>query len=279
MGGIRPSMPPLRGSKNRGVIPFQGLAALATRRCPSGANKPVAIFDMLFQRHYTSAIDELTRFVIANAIYFKGKWETPFGKSDTQDEPFYAEGKTPNMPMMVQRNSHHRYAEADGVQILEKPYIGGDVSMLIVLPPRKPGALSEVEEAMTADKLQSWIEALQTREVHLYLPRFKIETAYNLIEPLKSLGIQKAFSMNDADFSGIKEESEPLWIGMVFQKTSLQVDEEGTIAVAALGMGGMGGIMPKPPPIPVFRADHPFLFLIRDTRTGSILFMGRMMEP
>ncbi|MCC6125845.1 MAG: hypothetical protein IT426_12835 [Pirellulales bacterium] len=224
------------------------------------------------------AIHGATRFAIINAIYFKGKWEVPFLKIDTKNQPFYADDNAFKVPMMSLLDSKHRYAELDDLQLLEKTYLGGDVSMLIVLPKKQPGALDFVEARLSNESLQEWTEALGKRAVDLYLPRFNMETTYSLLAPLEKMGMQKAFSLNEADFSGIKEESEPLAIDMLMHKTYLQVDEEGTVAAAATGMGFMGGIVSKPK-IPVFRADHPFLFLLRDTRTGCILFMGRVMQP
>jgi serpin B len=224
------------------------------------------------------AVHEMTRFAITNAIYFKGKWEDSFSKQNTKDQPFYADDKTVNVPMMSLTDTRHRYAEIDGLQILEKNYLGGDVSMLILLPTKQHASLASVESMLNAEQLKEWTEALGKRAVEVYLPRFKMETFYPLIPALEKLGMHKAFSLKEADFSGIKEESEPLAIDTLFHKTILQVDEEGTeAAVASMGMGFGGPVAALKPP--VFRADHPFLFLIRDTRTGCILFIGRVMLP
>jgi serpin B len=222
-------------------------------------------------------IHDRTRFAIVNAIYFKGKWQDQFPKSATKDGPFYDGDRTVRVPMMALTDTRHRYAEIDGVQILEKPYLGGDISMLIVLPRRNPDAFALNESQLTLEKLKEWDEALGKRSVDVYVPRFKMETSYPLIAAMQRLGMRKAFLTDEADFSGMKENGEPLAIDALVHQTFLQVDEEGTEAVAVTGMfGGMGG--PSPNRL-IFRADHPFLFLIRDTRTGCILFLGRVLLP
>lgn len=231
-----------------------------------------------------NALDESSpngsyRFMITDAVYFKGKWELQFEKSETKDEPFYADDETKNVPMMVQKSAQHRYAEIEDVKILEKPYLGGDISMLIVLPEKKPDALKKLESELTSEKLQEWIGSLKKREVNLYLPRFEMRTSYPLNGALEQLGMKRAFSPSEADFSGMKEEREPLWIDKIAQLTFLRVDEEGTEAAAVTFMGGAGGMPLTPPKVYVFRADHPFLFFLRDNRTGCILFMGRIASP
>ncbi len=224
------------------------------------------------------ALDQLTRLVLANAIYFKGDWATPFEEDRTEDAPFhFGEDKTVDVPMMHQKN-HLPYAEADGVQILELPYKGGDVSMLVFLPEEK-GDLGRVEEMLTAEpgRLREWTQELRRREVEVYFPKFTMEWGPQSLEPhLKALGMEDAFEHGNADFSGM-DGSRELYIKDVVHKAFVEVDEKGTEAAAATGV--IVGVTSVGPPPPVFRADHPFLFVIRENTTGSPLFIGRVSEP
>jgi serpin B len=184
------------------------------------------------------------------------------------------------VPMMFLADSWNRYADIDNVQILEKSYLGGDVSMLILLPRKNFKTLDQLESTLTDEKLAEWNKSMEDRDVDVFLPRFTMRTEYQLPGVLGKMGMENAFSIASADFSGMTETREPLALDQVLHKTFLKIDEEGTQAVAVTGLGGMGigGIAPVKK-IPIFRADHPFLFMIRDTRTGCILFMGRVMNP
>jgi serpin B len=193
---------------------------------------------------------------------------------------FQAENGTVRVQMMHQERSCS-YAELEGVQILEKSYRAGHMSMVFVLPQNQENALSRLEASLSEETLREWFSKLETKTVSVYLPRFRLDAEYDLASTLQSLGMKKAFSRNDADLSGMLEQPGwKLWIDSIVQKAFIAVDEAGTEAAAAsgMGMGGMGGFGPAPE-IPIFRADHPFLFMIRDTRTGCILFMGRVMDP
>jgi serpin B len=220
------------------------------------------------------------RLVMTNAVYFKDAWERKFEILATRSDLFEAGNGPIRVQMMHQENSC-RYLEVDGVQILEKSYSGGQFSMAIVLPARKDDALPKLEASLSEETLREWFSKLETKTVSVYLPRFRLDAEYDLGSTLQSLGMKKAFSRNDADLTGMLEQPGwKLWIDSVVQKAFIAVDEEGTEAAAAsgMGMGGMGGYG-LAPEIPIFRADHPFLFMIRDTRTGCILFMGRVMNP
>jgi serpin B len=222
-------------------------------------------------------IDDRTRMVLANAIYFKGKWSEKFMESMTRDEPFrLADGGTVSAPMM-HRRSNYGYADADGVQVLEMPYQGGELSMVIVLP-REANGLPAVEARLT-NEFAGWLGKLVRPEVVVSLPRFKMEQRFLPNAQLMALGIRTAFDPDNADFSGMADDP-ALCISKVVHQSFVEVNEEGTEAAAATAVvmeqPVSAQVRPKPK---IFRADHPFLLLIRDTKHGTILFMGRVMNP
>lgn len=222
------------------------------------------------------ALDAMTRLVLTNAIYFKGGWTEPFEKKHTREAPFFAAPDRQVKTPMMHRQDRFGYRQQDGLQTLELPYGNDELSMLVLLPEKQDG-LAELEAALTADKLAEWTTRLGRPEVSVFLPKFKVEAEFNLNETLSALGMPAAFS-NAADFSGMSSH-EGLKIAAVLHKAYVDVNEEGTEAAAATGVIMMPTAMPQPQRIPVFRADHPFLFLIRDNRTGEILFIGRVTEP
>lgn len=217
-----------------------------------------------------------TRLILVNAIYFKGDWLHAFEKEKTADEPFWTVPDTStNVPMMAMKPERFGCMENESFQCLELPYLGEEVSMLIVLPKEKDG-LARIEEGLSADALAGWTATLRKEEIAVHLPKFKIELQLaGLTGVLAALGMTDAFSPSLADFSGISEM--PLFISDVIHKAFVQVDEKGTEAAAATGVMMRTTAMPMPPK--VFRADHPFLFLIRDNASGSVLFMGRVCDP
>lgn len=222
------------------------------------------------------AIDALTRLVLTNAIYFKGRWAEPFEERFTRDEAFrFADGSSADVPLM-RRSGDYRYAEIDGVQVLSLPYGGEELSMVVVLP-RDAQALAALERDLTLEQLQRWARGGRRQEVHVFLPRFRIESQFSLGEALQAMGMTDAFS-DDADLSGIAR-VEQLAISAVLHKAFVDVNEEGTEAAAATAV--IVGVTAAPPPSEpaVFRADHPFLFLIRENRSGAILFLGRVSAP
>ncbi|MDH5270991.1 MAG: hypothetical protein OEY32_13810 [Candidatus Krumholzibacteria bacterium] len=188
-------------------------------------------------------------------------------------------------PLMHQ-HKEVRYTQARGYRAVDLVYRGGDLSMLVLLPDRKDG-LRDLEEALSARMLQDCVAQMDTREVRLFLPRFKITWGtVNVRDQLTLLGMPLAFNRFQADFSGINGHEPPhedsLFISGVFHKAFVEVNEEGTEAAAATASTMIRGssLRPsKPPPVPIFRADHPFLFAIRDRRNGTILFFGRMADP
>jgi serpin B len=213
-----------------------------------------------------------TRLVLTNAVYFKGDWKHQFKEEHTTNQPFsLLDGTTRNTPLMFQ-NEKFAYGQFDGYKMVELPYEGDDLSMVIVLPDEADG-LADVSASLSAESLAANIAGLHERDVNLYLPKFKFKDQARMAQPLSDLGMPVAFS-DAADFSGMADAN--LAISEVFHKSFISVDEQGTQAAAATGVV----IVLTSLPIPVdFRADHAFLFAIRDRHTDGILFWGRMTDP
>ena len=258
----------------------------------------------------------LIRLVLTNAIYFKGEWSKPFEAKQTKDRDFtLATGKPVNAPIMSARNLEvARYAAfnadgslfstpqkirpgqrdglypgADGFAVLELPYKGDELAM-VVIAPNKPDGLPALEKTLTRESLAAWIGKTQKRKTHVLLPRFKLETDYKMSETLKAMGMVRAFvdpgrnPAKGADFSGMTTSTNPndrLYITKVLHKAFVEVNEKGTeaAAVTAVMMAGATSMPVTVPFTPTFKADRPFLFLIRDRVTGSILFLGRVTNP
>jgi len=221
-------------------------------------------------------LNNLTQLVLTNAIYFKGNWQTQFKKAMTRPAPFtLTDGAKVNVPMMNQTERYGHF-DAETFQALELPYLNNELSMVIFLP-KKTDGLSDFERTITAKELSDCLAGLRKRKVIVSVPKFKMTSQFSLASVLKSMGMTDAFVPNKADFSGINGRKD-LFISAVVHKAFVEVNEEGTEAAAATGVAiGLTSVGPVRPP--VFRADHPFLFLIRDNRTGSILFLGRVMNP
>lgn len=220
-------------------------------------------------------LNSLTRLVLTNAIYFKGRWESQFKKSRTKESPFWLSiDKSVEVPMMTQKRQF-KYMESESVQILELPYVGDDLAMIVLLP-RKIDGLAQLEADLSVENLNMWIDHLRKKEVSVFLPKFKMTSQFRLSETLASMGMPDAFGGN-ADFSGI-DGTKDLFISAVIHKAFVDVNEEGTEAAAATAAVISLTSAPSTPP-PTFRADHPFVFLIRDNRSGSILFVGRIVNP
>ncbi len=220
-------------------------------------------------------LDAYTALVLTNAIYFKGAWESPFKTRATNTEDFLlATGDTVQVPMMQQTESHGYY-EGPDFAILELPYAESSLSMVIVLPDL-PSGLARLERDLTYEDLAGHLQQVHTRQVRVAIPRFTFSSSFTLAQTLAAMGMASAFG-RDADFSGMTEQ-ERLFISEVVHEAFVEVTEEGTEAAAATGvvmarMAAPGG------EIPVFRADHPFLFAIRDRASGAWLFMGRVLNP
>ena len=215
-----------------------------------------------------------TVLVLTNAVYFKGDWVQPFDKRNTREEDFAVSAQTKVKAPLMHQRATMGYADEETFQTLELPYAGRELSMVVLLP-KKVDGLPELEKAITVDKLASLMAKLDVREVNACLPKFKLETSFKLNRTLQAMGMKRAFG--NADFSGISSAAE-LAISAVLHKAYVDVNEEGTEAAAATAVL-LGRAMAVAQPVPTFRADHPFLFLIRDTRSGSILFMGRVNSP
>lgn len=231
------------------------------------------------------SLDPDTQLVLVNAIYFKGLWLLRFPKAATRDEPFHLEGGgAVQAPLMHQREKV-RYLRGAGYQAVDLAYRGDDLSMLVLLPDRQDG-LQELEQTLSLQRLDDCVARLRVREVKLFLPRFEITWGTEEMSgELAALGMTLAFERFQADFSGINgyepPHEESLFISAVFHKAFVAVDEEGTEAAAATAvtMRAAGAAPAPPPPAPIFRADHPFLFAIRERRSDTILFLGRVADP
>lgn len=221
-------------------------------------------------------LNELTRLVLTNAIYFKGNWAIEFKKDFTSEESFWV---TPDekvmVPMMHQENTF-KYGENEIMQILQMPYKGEELSMVVLLPKDKDG-LAQLEVRLAPDQLATWISEASMRNVQVFLPKFTLTSQCNLSGILQMMGMTDAFSGN-ADFSGIESEKQ-LSISEVIHKAFVEVNEEGTEAAAATAVVIGITAVAEPQPVPIFKADHPFIFFIRENQTGSLLFMGRIVNP
>jgi len=229
-----------------------------------------------------SDIPPLTKLILTNAIYFKGEWSEKFQKQATQDKKFTpSDGSAYNVPMMEQ-TAWFQHADLGDVQLLELSYKGSPVSMLVILP--KDNNLASIERGITAEQVTGWSAKLENHRVDVSLPKFKIETKEHMAADLKQLGMPTAFVGGIADFSGIapvKDITDKLYIADVIHQTFVANDEDGTEAAAATAvMMEAGNAAPsKPPKLYVFNANHPFIFLLRENRTGAILFTGRVAKP
>jgi serine protease inhibitor len=219
-------------------------------------------------------LDSRTRLVLTNAIYFKGKWAAPFKKDRTQSAPFnLGNGATIMVPTMVQTH-HFGYAETPDMQILEMTYGGDQLSMVVVLP-GKSSNLSHIEEVFTRGQLSQQFNTIEDKEVAVSIPKFQLTQKFDLRSTLDAMGMPSAFSERAADFSGMTDQRD-LFISEVIHKAFIDVSEEGTEAAAATAaVMSRKGIAREIS----FRADHPFLYFIRDKKTGSILFIGRVVDP
>lgn len=221
------------------------------------------------------SITAATRLVLANAIYFKAAWMHQFTAEQTQDGDFtLTDGSTKTVPMMHQTDSFGYFA-GQGYQAVNLPYSDGSTSMLILMP--AAGSLDQFESNLTADVLQKTIDGLSTAEVRLSMPRFKIESSFDLGSTLTQLGMDAAFDPQKADFSAM-DGSHDLSISSVVHKAYVNVDEEGTEAAAATGV--IVGVTSMPmQEIVELNLDHPFVFFIMDNLNGAVLFMGRVANP
>jgi serpin B len=220
-------------------------------------------------------INPMIRLVLTNAIYFNAPWSFPFEPQDTEEGTFHLlDGGEVTVPMMNQ-SLKFPYAEGEGYQALELPYGLGELSMLILLP--QAGQFEAFESSLTADRADRIVRDLEEWGVTLAMPKFKFESSFDLGETLAAMGMPNAFDAGSepADFSGMTG-SRDLSIAFVVHKAFVSVDERGTEAAAATGVGMA---VSAPQRNAEFIVDRPFIFLIRDRETGAILFLGRVVNP
>jgi serine protease inhibitor len=260
------------------------------------------------------AVNEYTRLILTNAIYFKGEWATPFEEQFTKERDFTlgdgskvktslmhgsiinhtryaafnADGSFFKTPKTIEKNQKEGlYPDEDGFAILELPYKGDELSMVIIVPNSYDG-LSSIENRFTLQNLDQWLNQLVKRKVDVFLPKFKLETNYQMNKTLQAMGMVRAFKdprkPGGAQFEGMTTSEDPmqqLYITQVIHKAFVEVNEKGTEAAAATGttMAISAALPTTVPFIPTFKADRPFLFFIRDRVTGSVLFVGRILNP
>lgn len=222
-----------------------------------------------------SLITPDTVVVLTSAIYFKGYWAQPFSIAATRDDEFHPDGGNAVHVKMMNQTGRFPYLEGESFQALELPYKDGSLAMLVVLPKGREG-LKSLESSLSVEKLDSWTAGLKPNRVSVSLPRFTSTIETELNDALSELGMPIAFR-GEADFSGITG-TRDFSISAVIHKAFVEVEEKGTEAAAATAVIGVRTAAVAAKPIS-FRADHPFLYLIRDTKTGAILFMGRLSRP
>ncbi len=216
------------------------------------------------------SVDELTRLVLTNAIYFSGAWQYPFDAGNTADRPFQTPTGTVQVPSL-HRSAELRYKAGEGYQVAELPYDGGELGMTLIVP---DGDFSSFESSLTPAALADVVTGLQAYDLDLTMPKFEFDTPLSLADALQALGMTDAFS-DAADFSGM-DGARDLQITGVLHKGFVSVDEDGTEAAAATGVVVGPTAAPEPATLVV---DRPFLFLIEDFQTRTILFLGRVVDP
>ncbi len=224
-----------------------------------------------------TSIDSLTRLVLTNAIYFKGAWLDPFEEEATRDEAFTAlDGTTTDVPMMRGRVDRASYADLDGAEAVELPYVGRDLSMVLILPDE--GTFAEFEAGLDAGALSNVFDELSPMEGVLVMPRFEFDSELDLRDIFEDAGFNVLFTPSEADFSGLSEIAleEELHVTGAFHKAAIAVDEEGTEAAAATAI--VVGRESAPAEVFNVTLDRPFLFVIRDRPTDTLLFIGRMVD-
>ncbi len=219
----------------------------------------------------SEAVNRLTRLVLTNAIYFNASWQWPFDKRLTRELPFHlAEGGMVEVPMMTETSSYfYGYVQGNGYQAVDLPYSLGEISMTILLP--DGGTFGEFEDSLNPQVLDRIVDDIEIGNITLTMPLLELESEFSLDQTLADMGMPDAFD-DGADFSGMTGTRE-LWISEVAHKAFVSVDEEGTEAAASTAV-----VLLESEPLLV-TVDRPFIFLIRDRDTGTILFLGRVVNP
>jgi serpin B len=226
-------------------------------------------------------LTDLTRLILTNAVYFYAGWVDEFSEGGTERRPFYTSpaAKERVYADMMRKTTYLPYMSDDRLT-LQATSLGyrGNMEMLVVLP--EPGRLSDVEAVLDADQVSKIVVRLHSRRLALEFPKFEMETRYELTGPLGDLGLRSAFDRESADFGGISDDPQGLFVSDVVHKARIRVDEQGTEAAAAtmLGVLAAGVEMEEEEPLP-FVVDRPFIFCIRDLETQAILFLGRVTDP
>ena len=211
--------------------------------------------------------------VLTNAIHFKGRWQSPFAKDRTRPAPFHRPGGAAVQVLFMNQSSTFSYSETGTAQILEMQYGGSSLAMMVVLPKTQDG-LPALEHSLSPQSSVQWRSGLRSRQVHVSLPRFRVESEFSLADTLARMGMKTVFTAA-ADLSGMNGRRD-LYLSAVVHKAFVEVNEEGTEAAAATGaVIGLTAEIEEP----TFVANHPFLFFIHDTRTGAALFLGRVTDP
>lgn len=224
------------------------------------------------------SVTPTTRLVLTNAIYFKGDWQAQFDKAQTKDEDFHVSAAQTVKTPLMHLTSKLGYFNGGTFQTVDIPYKSGELSMIVLLP-NDEGGLPALEKSFTSANAKQWLsQLLPGSKIVLTLPKFKMTQQFQLGGTLSAMGMSTAFARGAADFSGMTGKRD-LWISAAIHKAYIDVNEEGTEAAAATGIVMRSMIAARPEPPIVFRADHPFLFLIRDNHSGAILFMGRVNDP
>ena len=216
--------------------------------------------------------------ILNNAIYFKGTWVKQFDPNSTQTKEFWKTDTAKNATEFMHNQAFFNYTESDGVQVLQMPYEGDRLSMLVFLPSEKNGIL-QLEQTISAETISAWRQQLQPTDIIVSMPKFKAETDYSLVQYLKNLGMPLAFDKKLANFSGIIDLATldgNLYVSDAYQNAFVDVNEEGTeaAAVTTIVLKIEGAAQPVK-----FTANHPFIFTIQDDETGTILFLGRISDP
>lgn len=222
-----------------------------------------------------------TPLVITNAIYFKGNWASAFQKTATRDQAFFVDGKAATQVPTMHQLASFKIAQKDGAKMLEMPYEKSDLAMDILLPDAKDG-LPTIEDKIVSGKLGTWTGALSHAKVDVSMPKLTFSWGGSLKPQLRTMGMTAAFDPAHADFTGIssRQDTPKLWIDDVIHKAFIAIDEVGSEAAASTAVifARESATAAEPPPIP-FTADHPFVFVIRDTKHDRVLFMGRVTNP
>lgn len=217
-----------------------------------------------------------TRLVLTNAIYFKGNWAKQFKPDRTRDQEFTLQNGKKEKVRMMHQTGEFSFFQNEELKVLELPYAGDNLSMVLFLPVKTDG-LPELEKQMTSENIDKWVGGLRkVKDLPVAIPKFKMESEFGLNDVLNSLGMKLAFDAQKADFSGMTSQPE-LYISAVVHKAFVEVNEEGTEAAAATGV--VMTLRAAPARMPTFTADHPFVFAIRDLKTKTLLFVGRVANP